>query len=528
MQEDAQATGEWETIIERCLNGAADAGAGEPAGAADGGPRSERTRVPLVALASPSSKNEYGLRVRARARKQLVGVYIRCDCAPFPSRLRRAHRRDGHRGELGRRVLGNKGGAAVWLVHNTRCASCAPPQRGLQGDGRAEAVEDYARFTRSCRSRRRRRRRRRLIRKPSSVADAFAAVWIGDLNCLNWRTTTSGPALGDRDSGRARGLRKPRASFPRALRVRGGAPRAVRLAARRGPAVAGARRGRRSPAGQAPVAFAPTYKYRRAVLGRGRRRRAGRRLGATDRARGEREGGEEETHAGVVRPRVVARARRVADVVRLDARADAERPQARVQLVCGHSAASVPEETLGGAGGDAPRADAREMASQPRCAVLNPRAVFEDSIPYAEPRVTSFGWSTPGTPASWNSSPPCPATAARRRGCASRRQGHLLPGEETLITATTVAGGRQRASGCGAAGLGAGRQTPTRFASRTVRAFRMVKRFPKRARTAAALAPPRPRARCRTARLAQARAVSPASRVEAGGGVSMVSPAVVS
>ena len=174
------------------------------------------------------------------------------------------------------------------------------------------------------------------------------------------------------------------------------------------------------------------------------------------------------------------------------------------------------------------------MASQPRCAVLNPRAVFEDSIPYAEPRVTSFRLvNTGGRPRRGTSSPPCPrARPSRRRGCASRppRAPSARRGDARDRRRRSQGEGARPAALAGAAGLarGVGRRRASssrreRFERRMDGVFRArgPDRGARRARaTAGSIAEAAWRTRARS---------GAASRVsKQAGGVSMVSPAVVS
>ena len=125
----------------------------------------------------------------------------------------------------------------------------------------------------------------------------------------------------------------------------------------------------------------------------------------------------------------------------------------------------------------------------------------------------------------------------RRAWCRALARGHLLPGEERSSPRRDGRRGGGPAAPLPARRASARRRrTPTRllFASRTARAFRMVckKRFrPRGSRPpcAARSPPPRPRGSVRRggAAGAGARGAAGIARVEAGGGVSMVSPAVV-
>jgi phosphatidylinositol-bisphosphatase len=89
--------------------------------------------------------------------------------------------------------------------------------------------------------------------------------------------------------------------------------------------------------------------------------------------------------------------------------------------------------------------DAAEMASQPRCTVTNPRATFCEPLRFAQPTQTSWRLINTGdVPASWNFVAAVPGETAVAPPWLTVRptQGKLLPGEETVITATaTVVGG---------------------------------------------------------------------------------------
>ena len=293
MQEDAQATGEWETIIERCLNGAAcDAPAPpEPAGAADGwtafGTDARPNATRGVGVAPPSeATNTRAPRYARVARKQLVGVYITVWASRAVSRhvsdVRTAAVATGV--NLGVAMLGNKGGAAVWLkVHNTPlCFVCAHLSAGSKETDAQKRSEDYREIyaklsfpappaASSDGS----------FEKPSSVADAFAAVWIGDLNYrLNLaddhvRGRLSAIATAEAGSGTSQTAREDfrvRSAYGRSARGGRLAVGADQLSLERAAGGAFAGWTRRPPA------FAPTcHRPGARVLGRGGRR-AGRRL----------------------------------------------------------------------------------------------------------------------------------------------------------------------------------------------------------------------------------------------------------
>jgi phosphatidylinositol-bisphosphatase len=378
MQEDAQATGEWEAIIERCLNGAESetsktsppAPAPTPAPpAADGWTAfGSNATFPDARPGSEKASAPSSRYVRV-ACKQLVGVYITVwasrGVSRFISDVRVAAVATGV--NLGVTMLGNKGGAAVWLkVHNTPlCFVCAHLSAGSKENDAQKRSEDYREiFSKLSFPPPPAASSDGSFEKPAGVADAFAAVWIGDLNYrLNLaddfvRSSLAG--ITSEISGR---------DVVEDFRVRSAyaAERTRRFASLLGADQLSLERAAgKAFVGwtEAPVAFAPTYKYRpgtHTYSGAGDADEEHETAAGGDSARPavSAEGGEEETHAGVVRSRVVARTRRDADVVRRDARVDAQRPQARVQLVYRNRAAPVPAETADRASGDPARAGRR-------------------------------------------------------------------------------------------------------------------------------------------------------------------------
>jgi phosphatidylinositol-bisphosphatase len=213
MQEDTAATAEWEAIIERALNGevrpphvprpaaAAPPGAswttfddpGDAPAAAPGWTSFEDPGgAPAAARANPNPNASIGgdraTYVRL-ARKQLVGVYVTVwttvDTASHARDVRAATVSTGV--NLGVSVLGNKGGAAVWmkLYATPVCFICSHLSAGSKDGDEAKRSEDYGEI-----------HDRLTFDPPSNVAvsdgsappraaavkDAFAAVWIGDLN----------------------------------------------------------------------------------------------------------------------------------------------------------------------------------------------------------------------------------------------------------------------------------------------------------------------------------------------------------
>ena len=225
MQEDANATGEWEAIIERALNGTVAAGEakkaaaasaaivsaapasapatsspstfawasfgdGPPSGGAGEGqwasfnpPSASPPRSPPPASSSGGDRPSY---VRL-ARKQLVGVYITVwatiDAASHARDVRVDTVSTGV--NLGVSVLGNKGGAGVWLkMYATPLVFiCSHLSAGSKEGDEAKRSEDYGEIASKLSF------PAPLVassdgtaERAATVGDAFAAIWIGDLN----------------------------------------------------------------------------------------------------------------------------------------------------------------------------------------------------------------------------------------------------------------------------------------------------------------------------------------------------------
>ena len=563
MQEDAQATGEWEAIIERCLNGAESetSKTSTPAPpAADGWTAfgsnatfpfpDARAGSEKASSSSPSSERERGEKKENASRyvrvacKQLVGVYITVWASRGVSRaisdVRVAAVATGV--NLGVTMLGNKGGAAVWLkVHNTPlCFVCAHLSAGSKENDAQKRSEDYREiFSKLSFPPPPAASSDGSFEKPAGVADAFAAVWIGDLNYrLNLADDFVRSSLAGITSGNDAEDFRVRSAYAaektrRFASLLGADQLSLERAA--GKAFVGWT--------EAPVAFAPTYKYRpgtHTYSGAGdadeeHETAAGGDGGARP-AVSQKEEKKKRTPAWC--DRVLWRGRDVTQTSYGATRALTHSDHKPVfssfivtaRRLCPQKLQTVLQETRR-------ELDAAEMASQPRCAVLNPRAVFEDCLRFAEPKTTTFRLVNTGdAPASWNFVAAVPGENAVAPPWlrVEPARGHLLPGEETVITATaTVAGGSAGPAALAAAAGRAGDGFETDFTETSPGATRFLAPVdsgsglfsddsgsPSTAAAATAAG-----SIAEAARLAQARAVSAGiARVEAGGGVSMVSP----
>ena len=569
MQEDAQATGEWEAIIERCLNGAPSRDAENPpaprraadervrgwtAFGDDSGSRPEtRARHETMphAPSSVTTTKTSASYVRV-ARKQLVGVYITVWATRAASRhvsdVRVAAVATGV--NLGVAMLGNKGGAAVWLkVHHTPlCFVCAHLSAGSKETDAQKRSEDYREiFSKLSFPPPPAASSDGAVEKPAGVADAFAAVWLGDLNYrLNLADDHVRSVLTKIGVGSAGEDFRVCSAY------------AAERAARYAPLLGADQLSLERAAGkafagwtEAPVAFAPTYKFRpgtHVYSGAGDADEPNPSATGGDDGRAPVSAKEEKKRRTPAWcDRVLWRGRDATQLTYGSTRAMTQSDHKPVfaaflvtaQRLCPAKLTAVLDETRR-------ELDAAEMASQPRCAVLNPRAVFTEDLRFAEPRTASFRLVNTGdAPASWNfvSAVPGETAVAPPWLRVAPVRGTLLPGEETVITATaTVVGGGAGgpAALAEAAGLGAGadadalrarreRASPAAESSSSAESFSLG-RIPRADPAAGALAPAAATVTtagsiAEAARLAQARAVSAGiARVEAGGGVSMVSP----
>ena len=551
MQEDAQATGQWETIIERCLNGAErdekSPALPAPASAADGwtafGDDAASRRVTPRANGAPSSEPTSTPYVRV-ARKQLVGVYI----TVWATRAVSCHVSDVRTAavatgvNLGVAMLGNKGGAAVWLkVHNTPlCFVCAHLSAGSKENDAQKRSEDYREiYAKLAFPPPAAASSDGVVEKPAGVADAFAAVWIGDLNYrLNLaddlvRSSLAAVTTWTENDEDFRVRSAYAAERARQYASLLGADQ-LSLERAAGKAFVGWT--------EAPVAFAPTYKYRPGTHTFSGAGDADEPNGDETPAASAKEERKKRTPAWC--DRVLWRGRDVSQLSYGSTRALTQSDHKPVfsaftvttQRLCPTKLSAVLNETRRDL-------DAAEMASQPRCTVLNPRAVFDDVLSFAEPRATSFRLVNTGdAPASWNfvAAVPGEEEVAPPWLRVAPVRGTLLPGEEAVITATATivgGGGAGPAALASAAGLGVGAdadadadatRTPREPVSAAAESFPSADSSsdPRADPAAGALAPTATTAGsiAEAARLAQARAVSAGIvRIEAGGGVSMVS-----
>ena len=552
MQEDAQATGQWETIIERCLNGAErdekSPAPPAPASADDGwtafGDDAASRRVTPRANGAPSSEPTSTPYVRV-ARKQLVGVYVTVWATRAVSRhvsdVRTAAVATGV--NLGVAMLGNKGGAAVWLkVHNTPlCFVCAHLSAGSKENDAQKRSEDYREiYAKLAFPPPAAASSDGVVEKPAGVADAFAAVWIGDLNYrLNLaddfvRSSLAAVTTWTENDEDFRVRSAYAAERARQYASLLGADQ-LSLERAAGKAFVGWT--------EAPVAFAPTYEYRPGTHTFSGAGDADEPNGDETPAVSAKEERKKRTPAWC--DRVLWRGRDVSQLSYGSTRALTQSDHKPVfsaftvttQRLCPTKLSAVLNETRRDL-------DAAEMASQPRCTVLNPRAVFDDVLSFAEPRATSFRLVNTGdAPASWNfvAAAPGEEEVAPPWLRVAPVRGTLLPGEEAVITATATivgGGGAGPAALASAAGLGVGAdadgdadatRTPREPVSAAAESFPSADSSsdPRADPAAGALAPTATTAGsiAEAARLAQARAVSAGIvRIEAGGGVSMVSP----
>jgi|TARA_B110000967_G_scaffold206697_1_gene254025 hypothetical protein len=195
MQEDTVATGEWEAIIERCLNGRAGGATHRPNASSapttawatfgnDAAPGGASSVEPSTHETNEHTHKPTYVRV---ACKQLVGVYITVwvtgEVKAQTRDVRAAHVATGV--NLGVTMLGNKGGVGVMLtIYNTpMCFVCAHLSAGAKENDAQKRSEDYHEIN------------GKLtfpappaassdgtFEKPAFVGDAFAAVFLGDLN----------------------------------------------------------------------------------------------------------------------------------------------------------------------------------------------------------------------------------------------------------------------------------------------------------------------------------------------------------
>ena len=484
MQEDANATGEWEAIIERTLNGTVAAGEAKKAAAASaaivsaapasapatsspstfawasfgdgppsGGawegqwasfntPSASPPRTPPPASSSGGDRPSY---VRL-ARKQLVGVYITVwatiDAASHARDVRVDTVSTGV--NLGVSVLGNKGGAGVWLkMYATPLVFiCSHLSAGSKEGDEAKRSEDYGEIASKLSF------PAPLVassdgtaERAATVGDAFAAIWIGDLNYrlnLPDDVVRSAVAAGAHAS------------------LLGSDQLVLEQAAGR------AFRGWT----EAPVTFPPTYKYRpgtNTYSGSGD-------VGGEDGDAGGEEGGvkvsakeEKKKRTPAWCDRILWRGKDVAqesyDAVSALTASDHKPVRATFRVTARELMPERLQATLQEA---RRRLDAAEMASQPRCTLENAQADFGE-LRFAEPKSTTFRLVNTGdVAATWRfvSAVPGATDPAPPWISLSPARGKLLPGEEVEIAAVACvrgggAGGPAALAGAASAAAGA-------------------------------------------------------------------------
>jgi phosphatidylinositol-bisphosphatase len=435
---------------------------------------------------------------------------------------------------LGVTMLGNKGGVGIWMrAYNTPlCFVCAHLSAGAKEGDAAKRSEDYQEiFAKLSFPPPQTASSDGSFEKPANVADAFASVWVGDLNYrLNAtdeyvrNALVSSTATNDVDRGSFSDANAPRTrpavdyslNSPYAVAKNDFFSRLLRADQLLIERAAGKAFGGWT---EAPVAFPPTYKYRpgtHTYSGAGDPEEGGA-DDASEPAASQKEERKKRTPAWC--DRILWRGRDIRQISygRSELTRSDHKPVFGAFRVF---ARELSPEKLQAVLQDTRRElDAIEMASQPRCTVENPRAVFERPLFFAEPASTSFRVVNTGdVPASWNFVASVPGESAVTPPWlrVSPLCGHLLPGEETVITATaTVVGGGDAGPAALAERAGFGTAFGGTAFGGTESSSRVFVR--PSMTTAGSIA--------EAARLAQARAVSAGiARVESGGGVSVVSP----
>lgn len=350
--------------------------------------------------------------------KQLVGVYITVwatvDVASHTRDVRVNTVSTGI--NLGVGILGNKGGAAVWMkVYATPVVFiCSHLSAGTKEGDELKRSEDFNEILSKL-----------SFQAPptassdgsslraATVADAFAAVWIGDLNYrlnLPDDVVRSAIAAGDH------------------ARLMSGDQ--LRLEQSAGRAFVGWT--------EAPVTFPPTYKYRPGT-------------NVYSGAAGPMEPTEPGEEGVPVSMKEEKKKRTPAwcDRVLWQGHDIRQTSYARAELVQSDHKPVMAEFVLTGRELQPKRLqgvlenlrrklDAAEMASQPRCMIENPQADL-GQLRYAEPKSTSFQFVNTGdVAATWRFVPPMPGDSALAPSwlTLSPVEGTLLPGEEIEIRAT--------------------------------------------------------------------------------------------
>ena len=361
------------------------------------------------------------------ARKQLVGVYITVwatiDAASHARDVRVDTVSTGV--NLGVSVLGNKGGVGVWLkMYATPLVFiCSHLSAGSKEGDEAKRSEDYGEIASKLSF------PAPLVassdgtaERAATVGDAFAAIWIGDLNYrlnLPDDVVRSAVAAGAHAS------------------LLGSDQLVLEQAAGR------AFRGWT----EAPVTFPPTYKYRpgtNTYSGSGD-------VGGEDGDAGGEEGGvkvsakeEKKKRTPAWCDRILWRGKDVAqesyDAVSALTASDHKPVRATFRVTARELMPERLQATLQEA---RRRLDAAEMASQPRCTLENAQADFGE-LRFAEPKSTTFRLVNTGdVAATWRfvSAVPGATDPAPPWISLSPARGKLLPGEEVEIAAVACVRG---------------------------------------------------------------------------------------
>jgi len=471
--EDEKATKEWEAIIERALHkgdssdagphhAASSGGGGDSAGGwasfddAAGGawasfdaarPTGNQGRVVQdgETKIEPNSSNRRFTRL---ACKQLVGVYITVwvtqEAAAHVRDVRVATVSTGFNlgvGALQVATLGNKGGAAVWMrMYNTPALFvCSHLSAGSKPEDASKRSQDYhdivsklsfpaPQMASSDGT----------AERAASVKDAFASVWIGDLNYrLNLPDETVRSAIQTGGAGVQTLLSADQLVLEQAA----------------GRAFVGWT--------EAPVTFLPTYKYRPGT---------NQFSGGGD-ADDEDDGSDPAGDAIKVSKKEEKKKRTPAwcdrilwrgwDIQQLSydrselTQSDHKPVRSKFQIVAREL---QPERLQAVLLEHRRRLDFQEMASQPRCTLENPTVDVGD-LRYGEPVTRTFRLVNVGdVPASWRFVPPtggAPGDAARVSPgwiTLTPKAGTLLPGAEVTIEATMLVVGGGVASPAAVAG----------------------------------------------------------------------------
>ena len=463
--EDEKATKEWEAIIERALHEGGGGGprgassstagwasfdgddAGEAAGGAwtsfdaassedgrrSGGGGGGGDTAGGGSKASAGSAASPSRRYVRLACKQLVGVYITVwattEAASHVRDVRVATVSTGFNlgvGALQVATLGNKGGAAVWLkIYNTPTLFvCSHLSAGSKPDDAAKRSQDYHDIVSklSFPAPPAASSDGAAIERSASVKDAFACVWIGD---LNYRLNLPDDTVRDAIAG---------GTHARLL----GADQLV-LEQAAGRAFVGWT--------EAPVTFLPTYKYRP-----GTNQYSGGGDGDDDDDEGS--GDVKVSKKEEKKKRTPAWCDRILwrgwDITQHSydrselVQSDHKPVRSKFSIVARELQPERLQEVLLE---HRRRMDFQEMASQPRCTLENP-VVDVGELRYAEPKTCSFRLVNVGdVAASWRFVPAgggSPGDAAVSPGWIELDPpaGVLLPGAEVTIGATMcVAGG---------------------------------------------------------------------------------------